>query len=316
MNVKTQIERGILICPKTGKQLKPADGGSILATDDGGPRYGFHSSGVPILLGDEEQAREYLDSSSDMKKIITRFVSEPAESSEHAGAIRGGQRADRKPGFVKRLKNNDFRSKKSIERFNVLVDQPESAVCLSIGGGPNRPHPNFTNLNIGPFPNVDIVADAHHLPYADNSVDAIYCEAVLEHLYDPPRAVREMFRVLRPGGRVLSITPFLQEYHGYPYHYCNFTLTGHSMLYEKVGFEITDSGACVGPMYTVCSLTIRAMNEYFPKLLKVFVKGPFKFLSLFVLRPLDSIFSNRENAFVLASTTYVYAEKKSAEGSL
>jgi predicted SAM-dependent methyltransferase len=34
----------------------------------------------------------------------------------------------------------------------------------------------------GPFANVDVVADAYALPYATGSVDAVHCEAVLEHL--------------------------------------------------------------------------------------------------------------------------------------
>jgi ubiquinone/menaquinone biosynthesis C-methylase UbiE len=57
------------------------------------------------------------------------------------------------------------------------------------------------NVNIGPFPKVDVVADAHLLPYADGSVDAIFCEAVLEHLAEPGQSVREMHRVLRRGGK-------------------------------------------------------------------------------------------------------------------
>ena len=63
-----------------------------------------------------------------------------------------------------------------------------------------REHPSLVNVNIGPFPNVDVVADAHHLPYADASVDAIFCEAVLEHLAQPHEAVKEMFRVLPARG--------------------------------------------------------------------------------------------------------------------
>jgi ubiquinone/menaquinone biosynthesis C-methylase UbiE len=48
-----------------------------------------------------------------------------------------------------------------------------------------------------------VEGDAHHLPFADATFDAVHCERVLMHLEDPALAIREMQRVVRPGGRVL-----------------------------------------------------------------------------------------------------------------
>ena len=48
-----------------------------------------------------------------------------------------------------------------------------------------------------------VEGDAHHLPFGDATFDAAHCERVLMHLSDPALAIREMRRVLRPGGRVL-----------------------------------------------------------------------------------------------------------------
>lgn len=47
--------------------------------------------------------------------------------------------------------------------------------------------------------------DACALPFPDASFDVVRCERVLQHLPDPARAVREMIRVLRPGGRIALI---------------------------------------------------------------------------------------------------------------
>ena len=128
-----------------------------------------------------------------------------------------------------------------------------------------REHPSLVNVNIGPFPNVDVVADAHHLPYADASVDAIFCEAVLEHLAQPHEAVKEMFRVCRSGASVYANTPFMQAYHGYPNHFQNFTLSGHEQLFANAGFHVRESGTAVGPVFTLFDLGARFISEYSPR---------------------------------------------------
>ena len=51
------------------------------------------------------------------------------------------------------------------------------------------------------------VSDAEQLPYADNVFDYVTNIGSLEHYFQPHRAVREMARVLRPGGRALILTP-------------------------------------------------------------------------------------------------------------
>jgi SAM-dependent methyltransferase len=48
-----------------------------------------------------------------------------------------------------------------------------------------------------------VEGDAHNLPFLDATFDAAHCERVLMHLPDPAQAIREMRRVVRPGGRVL-----------------------------------------------------------------------------------------------------------------
>lgn len=51
---------------------------------------------------------------------------------------------------------------------------------------------------------------AQPFPFANAAFDVIWCSEVLEHLFDPVFAVREMQRVLAPGGRLLVTVP----YHG------------------------------------------------------------------------------------------------------
>ncbi len=47
-------------------------------------------------------------------------------------------------------------------------------------------------------------ADIYRLPFPDASFDAAHCERVLMHLDDPTAALREMRRVVVPGGRIVA----------------------------------------------------------------------------------------------------------------
>jgi 2-polyprenyl-6-hydroxyphenyl methylase/3-demethylubiquinone-9 3-methyltransferase len=51
---------------------------------------------------------------------------------------------------------------------------------------------------------------AKPLPFDDETFDVIWCSEVLEHLFDPAFALREMHRVMTPGGLLLVTVP----YHG------------------------------------------------------------------------------------------------------
>jgi len=50
--------------------------------------------------------------------------------------------------------------------------------------------------------------DVSDIPYASASFDWVICNHVLEHVPDDARALKEIFRVLRPGGRAILQTPF------------------------------------------------------------------------------------------------------------
>src|SRR5450432_1375499 len=58
-------------------------------------------------------------------------------------------------------------------------------------------------------PNLDeaFCCDAAKMPFPDNSFDIVFSDYVFEHLPEPDRAVQEIFRVLKPGGRFFVRTP-------------------------------------------------------------------------------------------------------------
>jgi|SRR5882724_557959 len=66
--------------------------------------------------------------------------------------------------------------------------------------------------NAARFPEINFLQHdvSVQLPFAARSFEVVWCSEVLEHLFDPAFALREMHRVLRPGGRLLVTVP----YHG------------------------------------------------------------------------------------------------------
>jgi ubiquinone/menaquinone biosynthesis C-methylase UbiE len=61
---------------------------------------------------------------------------------------------------------------------------------------------NVNDLNVSC---VDISKEA--LPFADNSFDYVYHKSLIEHLYSPDNLMKETIRVLRPGGKIVILTP-------------------------------------------------------------------------------------------------------------
>jgi SAM-dependent methyltransferase len=90
-----------------------------------------------------------------------------------------------------------------------------------------------------------VVCDAHDLPFVDGGFDGVLCQAVLEHVIDPPRVVTEVRRVLGPGGVVYSELPFMQQVHEGAYDFQRYTHLGHRRLFRN--FDELASGAHNGP---------------------------------------------------------------------
>ena len=102
----------------------------------------------------------------------------------------------------------------------------------------------------------DIVGDIHEMPFPDNSVPAIVCESVLEHVEDPIRAMKEMYRVLEPGGYLYVYVPFLFYYHAektYYKDYWRFTKDAVEMLFKD--FTDVEIQRARGPFATLIHLS-------------------------------------------------------------
>jgi SAM-dependent methyltransferase len=86
---------------------------------------------------------------------------------------------------------------------------PEGAI-LDIGGGTahiKESRSDVISADILPFPGIDVVADAHGLPFRNEFFAGVVMLDVLHHLERPVEFLQEAARVLRPGGRLAMIEP-------------------------------------------------------------------------------------------------------------
>jgi SAM-dependent methyltransferase len=88
----------------------------------------------------------------------------------------------------------------------------------------------YFGCDIQPGANVDFVTDIHHLPFDDDSVGTVVCVEVLEHVFDPIRAVQEIHRVLRPGGTAVLTSVMFMPIHAHPWDFWRFTPEGFARL--------------------------------------------------------------------------------------
>jgi SAM-dependent methyltransferase len=115
----------------------------------------------------------------------------------------------------------------------------DNDLVLNVGAGYRKnatryyKYNNVVNTEIFPYPTTDVVCNGDNLPFKDNSFDVVLSLAVLEHVKNPWLHAEELIRVLKPGGVIYADVPFLQPYHGYPYHYFNMTTAGLKSLFEK-----------------------------------------------------------------------------------
>ena len=88
------------------------------------------------------------------------------------------------------------------------MDAKVDRMRLNVGCGSRR-LPGYIGVDVAPGPAVDVVAEAHTLPFDSGTIDEVLAVHLVEHVYEweAPALFAEWFRVLRPRGRLAIELP-------------------------------------------------------------------------------------------------------------
>lgn len=225
------------------------------------------------------------------------------------------ERSFSKLGFLKKfIKGVNKKTEINCEEFiSKILNYNNKPNVLVIGGGQkgdgtkkmwNHQNIEIHSIDIYGSKNVDLICDAHYLPLEDEYYDGVWIQAVLEHVVEPHKVVKEIYRVLKKEGVVYAETPFMQPVHEGAYDFTRYTVLGHRYLFKN--FTLLRMGGIGGPekfftlsfKYLIWSIT---RNKFLAQVLG----SVFSIL----LRPV-SLLIDKTSLYDASSGVYFFGQKK------
>lgn len=194
------------------------------------------------------------------------------------------------------------------------IEKHRDGLLLDCGAGRRSTYyANVVNFEIAAYDTTDVLGVGEELPFLDNSFDAIFSLAVLEHVKDPFKCAAEISRVLKPGGTLYCVVPFLQPVHAFPHHYYNMSAQGLKNLFDQHlnvdAQEVIASGLPIWALSWMLNawadgLTGKSKDNFRKMTVADLMASPISQLD----RPFITELS-REKNFELACTTALFATK-------
>ena len=135
--------------------------------------------------------------------------------------------------------------------LNVAIQKYSKGKLLDIGCG-EKPYKNMVKPYVTEYigldyentlhdkSKIDLFGTAYNIPIENGYFDTVLCTAVLEHLEEPNKAIKEAHRILKSGGYAIYSVPLFWHLHEEPRDFYRYTKYGLRYLFEKNGFEIVE----------------------------------------------------------------------------
>lgn len=204
-----------------------------------------------------------------------------------------------RPSFIGLFINPFYFARKAIYDNIKLYSENITGITLDIGCG-SKPYAHLfhTDKYIGIDlevsghkhidSHIDVFYDGVTIPFENDYFDSVVCFEVLEHVFNPDTFLKEVNRVLKPGGAAMFTVPFIWDEHEQPFDYARYSSFGLKYLFENCGFTISKSKKYLYDLRLMSLLT----NAYVYKIIRGLIPGRISYLLILPFTALNNFFGH------------------------
>jgi SAM-dependent methyltransferase len=118
----------------------------------------------------------------------------------------------------------------------------------------------------------DYFYDGNSFPFPDEKFNAVLCNQVLEHVFNPDQFLGEINRVMKPSAKMVLTVPFMWDEHEQPYDYARYSSFGLMALLERNGFRVLKHeklGADISTLFQLTNAYLYKISERWNKYVRL-----------------------------------------------